>query len=1072
MLKQGSRAQFWHERYFRFTPDHRLEYSVGPSAPAKAALRLTELAELKVSELYVARHKQSLVYCVKLAWTCDGNNNPSDSLYDPFDQTSHPGGEGAADDDDDTSYYGHNNPAHPGSSRPLPPSEDPDVLSGVSESVASAAAATTEDGRHHRAGRRTPLDRLRRRHPPSQGVGGGVGPGGRSVDQESITLGSRRRHRGRPPARREGGGSLDGDDPPLVPVEVEVDPRHMLPPHPERAAAAAAQAAAPPPPAPRSPLVRGASARSSPPPPAAPSPPPVGTPPSPARRSHRRAGSSSAAAAGGGGGGDPPPPSHPRARTEYERQRDEDLEFLKSEFLTRQQERRKVVRRRVRTGTKIAVAAGAAVGVTVVTAGIGLVAGLVFLGVGAAAGGGSAAAAVAAALRSKVRGELVLASSDYDAVRMWKAVLDASKDSDSIKRSTWGQLFVSGGRNTHAALLPRTLVFARESHRPDLGGGRGEQHPTLSLGERARWVPLEGGWISVLGGGHGLRIFREDDGGGGAAASASAAAPGPAPTSNPVRTLLRRCCPEGGPCAPMKAHAVINTSPIDAFLCLMSLGRVNAAAPGAASHVLEPVSEQSTAFCVVESIDDHADIIHLVFRPLYLVPTWTSPRDFCLFRYWRLEQDGSYMVCYESTEHPRCPPSPLYVRGEMHQVVTIAPQKISYRRRMQSSKSAPSSSNSAPPVDCLMTAVAQVDPKGWVPTKQLSFLSDQGYADAFTIMTLSRVREVRDAIDQDRFMPVFVDPGEPAHLYGASSLLENPSLEEKNSLDELEDDGDDTPSYDYAYAYREASRRTPSGAELDLVLFPPPLCPEKWAEPDSNSFRVRGPSYKADRLKVNAGESIGRLVAVDVVWSESPIYSGFSAHPGERMQMALRKERHLVQRGRPGTLPPFVFVVTIILPGPPYYYGVYYFAVDDRSAIDGSDGTPSSKLCSQFFFGESDEFRDRTFKLIPQIVQGNFIVRKAVGSTPAIMGTKLRQLYVRGERSFEVILDCGSDAVATGVIGLSLSYAKTLVIDMGFLFEGDDPSTLPERMFGAVRMKQPEFGPHLRKVDPPPPPRA
>jgi hypothetical protein len=776
------------------------------------------------------------------------------------------------------------------------------------------------------------------------------------------------------------------------------------------------------------------------------------------RRSNRRLGAGSSVV-GGAAATDPPLSHHHRARTEYERQRDEDLEFLRSEFLTRQQERRRVVRRRVKTGTKIAVAAGAAVGVTVVTAGIGLVAGLVFLGVGAAAGGGSAAAAVAAALRSKVRGELVLASTDYETIRVWKAVLDATKDSDSIKRSTWGQLFVSDGRNTNVALLPRTLVFAKENQRSE--NGRSD-HPSLSLGEQAKWIPLEGGWISILGGGHGLRIFREDDGDG-TSALAAATTPKLASNSNPLRLLLRNCL-QGRPCAPMKAHAVINTSPIDAFLCLMSLGRVN---PPDSSQVLEPVSEQSSAFCVIESIDDHADIIHLAFRPLYLIPTWTSPRDFCLFRYWRLEQDGSYMICYESTEHPKCPPNPFYVRGEMHQVVTIAPQKTSYRRRMQSSKSATSS---APPVDCLMTAVAQVDPKGWVPTKQLSILSNQGYADAFTIMTLSRVREILDAIDQDRFMPVFIDTGESAHLYGASSLLENPNLEEKTSLDESEH-GDDTPNYDYAYAYREASRRSSSGAELDLVLYPPPLTPEKWAEPDSNSFRVRGPSYKTDRLKMNAGESIGRLVAVDVVWSESPIYSGFTVHPGERMQMALRKEKQLIQKGHLGAMPPFVFVVTIILPGPPYYYGVYYFAVDDKSTIDGSDGTPSSKLCSQFFFGESDEFRDRTFKLIPQIVQGNFIVRKAVGSTPAIMGTKLRQLYVKGDRFFEVILDCGSDAVATGVIGLSLSYAKTLVIDMGFLFEGDDPSTLPERMFGAVRMKQPEFGPHLRKVDPPLPPR-
>jgi hypothetical protein len=80
------------------------------------------------------------------------------------------------------------------------------------------------------------------------------------------------------------------------------------------------------------------------------------------------------------------------------------------------------------------------------------------------------------------------------------------------------------------------------------------------------------------------------------------------------------------------------------------------------------------------------------------------------------------------------------------------------------------------------------------------------------------------------------------------------------------------------------------------------------------------------------------------------------------------------------------------------------------------------------------------------------------------MGKKLRQLYVKHERYFEVILDCGSSPVATGVIRLSLGYAKSLVVDMGFLLEGDDDEHLPERIFGCVRMKSIDFGPHLRHV--------
>jgi len=253
-----------------------------------------------------------------------------------------------------------------------------------------------------------------------------------------------------------------------------------------------------------------------------------------------------------------------------------------------------------------------------------------------------------------------------------------------------------------------------------------------------------------------------------------------------------------------------------------------------------------------------------------------------------------------------------------------------------------------------------------------------------------------------------------------------------------------------------------------LTSRPPPLPVEKWAQPNANSFRVRGKHYVSNKKKFNAGNPIARLIAVDVCSVDQPLYSGFTTHPNERVQLALKREKALQEKGLPSDMPPYVVVVNILLPGPPVYHGVFYYAIDDMSTIDGSDGTPSSKLCKEFFFGESDEFRDETFKMIPQIIQGNFIVRKAVGSTPAIMGKKLRQLYVKTNRSFEVILDCGSSSVAAGVIRLSLGYAKTLVIDLGFLLEGKDESALPERILGCARIKNMEFGTHLRKLDPPP----
>lgn len=763
-----------------------------------------------------------------------------------------------------------------------------------------------------------------------------------------------------------------------------------------------------------------------------------------------------------------------RPRSSYEEEQEEEQDFLRTQFLTTQKQNKRRTKQIIVQGTKVAAAAGATVGVAVFTAGIGLVAGLIALGVAGAAGGGGAA--VNATLwRSGRRshgsagGQIVMACADYETAKQWKSILDAALESDTVHKSTWGQVFATDGWKARAALLPGSRSIKREKSIANVSGGGGLKY---NFGHNARWTLIEGGLLSVVGSGfQGLRIYREeddscDDSGGGSLSVGGG-------QRHRVYTHLSV---DGKPCPPMKAHTVLSTSPLDAFLCLMSHGRVVSTT---FDEYYTPDTEHRISFEVIEGIDEHTDVIHLVFRPLFLFPSWTVSRDFVLYRYWRLEQDGCYVVCYESVEHPKCPPSPNHVRGEMHSVFNIAPQKKAVRKRAMK--------QNQPTIECLMTATVQVDPKGWVPTAQWSCLSNQAYGDAFGITALLQLVDIRDAIDQDRFVPVAADNNEILHnpmmmhaataedfqpfdMSGGESSSYSPHgrITRELSTDTNDDImNEDFVNYDFAYAGNESTRVVPETA-TGINARPRPLTTVMWAEPDPNSFRVRGAEYKYDRKKCNAGPSIGRLIAVDVVSVDKPLYSGFSVHPTERIQLALQKERELKAKGLESDMPPFIFVVNIVLPGPPFYHGVYYYAINDMRTIDGSDGTPSSKLCNKFFFGDSDEFRDRTFKLIPQIVQGNFIVRKAVGSTPAIMGKKLRQLYVKSDRFMEVVLDCGSSPVATGVIRLSLGYAKSLVVDMGFLFEGDEDEYLPERIFGCVRMKNIDFGSRLRHVMAPP----
>ena len=232
-----------------------------------------------------------------------------------------------------------------------------------------------------------------------------------------------------------------------------------------------------------------------------------------------------------------------------------------------------------------------------------------------------------------------------------------------------------------------------------------------------------------------------------------------------------------------------------------------------------------------------------------------------------------------------------------------------------------------------------------------------------------------------------------------------------------------------------------------LPTQPAPLSENYWTEPIASSFNVRGEKYIQDREKIPSPPSLFRLFAVDLVKVNKPILKGMCRHPNERVQQCLNAER----TKKPGSaMPPFIFCVNITVPTKPAHHLVMYYAVDDFSLIDPSvlastDGTngkgksktvenfnvnannaPFRRLASRFFFGNSDEFRDKTFKLIPRIVSGNFVVKKAVGSKPTILGKKLKQRYIQDDRFFELIVDVHSDKIAKKIVSLCSGHVSTV----------------------------------------------
>ncbi|EQC37824.1 hypothetical protein SDRG_04848 [Saprolegnia diclina VS20] len=424
-----------------------------------------------------------------------------------------------------------------------------------------------------------------------------------------------------------------------------------------------------------------------------------------------------------------------------------------------------------------------------------------------------------------------------------------------------------------------------------------------------------------------------------------------------------------------KATRVIPGTPTEVFNLLMDTD----------ARVMWDASVQSVR--VLQTIDSHSDILHVVYKPVWIWPMWLPGCDVCLLRYWRETEDGSYVICMQSAVHSECQVSDS-TRALCHGGgFTVAP---------------PTNANTLEEPTSLVTFVIHMNPQGLfgVFLRRLDLLFHYIKPQIFALVGLEEAMEARQ--------------------YNMLTLA-----------DVLHGDDDVRPG--------EPTSEGPAAPAPAPVarapLLPCTLPSEMWSEPPPGLFMVRGPDYHNDKRKVASAPPAFQLVACDLFDTGAVSIENICARPDNLVQTQ--------------SIDGFVFAINLLLPGSPRYSLVLYYQVVDQSVL--ADGSPFAELMNDFLDG-TDEYRNERFKLIPCIVEGNFMVRQAVGSTPAIIGTKLRQPYFKTDKYFELDVDITSSAVANRVTGLVLGYTKKLVIDMGFLIEGRQSQELPERLFGACRM--------------------
>ncbi|PIA31189.1 hypothetical protein AQUCO_05200052v1 [Aquilegia coerulea] len=447
---------------------------------------------------------------------------------------------------------------------------------------------------------------------------------------------------------------------------------------------------------------------------------------------------------------------------------------------------------------------------------------------------------------------------------------------------------------------------------------------------------------------------------------------------------------------------------------------------------------------LVEEVDGHTAILYHRLQ-LDWFPTFVWPRDLCYVRYWRRNDDGSYVVLFRSREHESCGPQPGFVRAHIESGgFNISPLK-------------PRNGRPRTQVQHLM----QIDLKGW----------GVGYFPSFQqhclLQILNSVAGLREWFSQtdDRLavprIPVMVNMtsdtlSSKKNKKAAGTSAHPPSLDQMNNasrnsvlMDEYSDDDDEfqiPESEQETFPEKlENDNKRPALEEeaaepIDLSCFSGNLRRDDrdntrdcWRISDGNNFRVRSKRFCHDKTKIPAGKHLMELVAVD--WFKDT----------KRMDHVARRQGGAVQVAMEKGL--FSLAINLQVPGSTHYSMVFYFVTEHL--IPGS-------LLQRFVDGD-DEFRNSRLKLIPSVPKGSWIVRQSVGSTPCLLGKAVDCNYIRGSKYLEIDVDIGSSTVANGVLGLVCGVITTLVVDMAFLVQAISIDELPERLIGAVRVSHVEL---------------
>ncbi|KAF0919831.1 hypothetical protein E2562_031688 [Oryza meyeriana var. granulata] len=515
-------------------------------------------------------------------------------------------------------------------------------------------------------------------------------------------------------------------------------------------------------------------------------------------------------------------------------------------------------------------------------------------------------------------------------------------------------------------------------------------------------------------------------------------------TFNGIRIFEDIANTKGGNGVLLKSVGVVGANPDTVFEVVLSLDK----------HKRYEWDMLTADLELVETIDGYYDVVYGTYEPKYL-NWWKAKKDFVFSRQWFRGQDGAYTLLQTPASHQKKPPRHSYERTKINS------STWELRRLNPPGSSTPK---------CLVTHMLEMTPSFWDRWKRKHSVNfDRNIAFAL----LSQVAGLREYFAANPALTSDL-PSTVLRPKASDSLIIQSELEDSEPNDEFydalargesfededsEDDDDDVIPKSGKVKFKNVSwaiaglamKPTKASVEkselvtnstlvtIDLNHFHGTLRqakseddPNSWSEPGGEKFMIRGKTYLTDYTKVVGGDPLLKLIAVDWFKADER-FDSVALHPKSLVQSEAAKKI------------PFILVINLQVPAKPNYNLVMYYAAERP--------VNKNSLLGRFIDG-TDAFRDARFKLIPSIVEGYWMVKRAVGTKACLLGKAVTCNYLRQDNFLEIDVDIGSSSVARSIIGLVLGYVTGIVVDLAILIEAKEEKELPEYILGTVRLNR------------------